>query len=50
MDALERLARDDPVQQRLMADVRRRVGAKLGELDADDRRCATARASTSPAT
>ena len=33
MDALERLARDDPVQQRLMADVRRRVGAKLGELE-----------------
>jgi PAS domain S-box-containing protein len=33
MDALERLAREDPVQQRLMADVRRRVGAKLGELE-----------------
>jgi len=33
MDALERLAGDDPVQQRLMADVRRRVGVKLGELD-----------------
>ncbi len=33
MDALERLARADPVQQRLMADVRRRVGAKLGELE-----------------
>ena len=24
---------EDPVQQRLMADVRRRVGAKLGELE-----------------
>jgi PAS domain S-box-containing protein len=33
MDALERLAREDPVQQRLMGDVRRRVGAKLGELE-----------------
>jgi len=33
MDALERLAREDPVQLRLMADVRRRVGAKLGELE-----------------
>ena len=33
MNALERLAREDPVQQRLMADVRRRVGAKLGELE-----------------
>ena len=33
LDALERLAREDPVQQRLMADVRRRVGAKLGELE-----------------
>ncbi|HEY3634121.1 MAG TPA: PAS domain S-box protein, partial [Caldimonas sp.] len=33
MDALERLVGDDPVQQRLMADVRRRVGAKLGELE-----------------
>ena len=47
---LERLVAGDPVQQRLMADVRRRVGAKLGELELDDRRCATARASTSPAT
>ena len=33
MDALERLIGDDPVQQRLMADVRRRVGAELGELE-----------------
>jgi len=33
MDALEQLAREDPVQLRLMADVRRRVGAKLGELE-----------------
>ncbi|HSC65537.1 MAG TPA: CHASE3 domain-containing protein, partial [Caldimonas sp.] len=33
MDALERLAREDPEQQRLMAEVRRRVGAKLGELE-----------------
>ena len=33
MDALERLTIGDPVQQRLMADVRRRVGAKLGELE-----------------
>jgi PAS domain S-box-containing protein len=33
MDALERLTQGDPVQQRLMADVRRRVGAKLGELE-----------------
>ena len=33
MDALERLTRADPVQERLMADVRRRVGAKLGELE-----------------
>src|SRR3982751_3562255 len=33
MDSLERLVGDDPVQQRLMADVRRRVGAKLGELE-----------------
>jgi len=33
LDALERLASEDPVQQRLMADVRRRVGAKLGELE-----------------
>jgi len=33
MDSLERLARADPVQQRLMADVRRRVGAKLGDLE-----------------
>ena len=27
------LARDDPVQQRLMADMRRHVGARLGELE-----------------
>jgi len=33
LDLLERLAGDDPVQRRLMADVRRRVGAKLGELE-----------------
>ena len=33
LDALERLAREDPAQRRLMADVRRRVGAKLGELE-----------------
>ena len=33
MDALERLAAGDPVQRRLMAEVRRRVGAKLGELE-----------------
>ena len=33
MDALERLTHEDPVQERLMADVRRRVGAKLGELE-----------------
>jgi PAS domain S-box-containing protein len=33
MDGLERLTQGDPVQQRLMADVRRRVGAKLGELE-----------------
>ena len=33
LDALERLARDDVVQRRLMADLRRRVGAKLGELE-----------------
>ena len=33
LDVLERLASEDPVQQRLMADVRRRVGAKLGELE-----------------
>jgi PAS domain S-box-containing protein len=33
MDALERLTGDDPVQRGLMAEVRRRVGAKLGELD-----------------
>ena len=49
MDALERLVGDDPVQRRLMADVRRQVGAKLGELERDDRACATATASTSPA-
>ena len=33
MDALERLTETDPVQRLLMADVRRRVGARLGELD-----------------
>jgi len=33
MDALEQLTAPDPVQRRLMADVRRQVGAKLGELD-----------------
>src|SRR5436190_5756529 len=33
MDALEQLAREDPTQERLMADVRRRVAAKLGELE-----------------
>ena len=33
MNALERLTAADPVQRRLMADVRRSVGAKLGELD-----------------
>ena len=33
LDALERLIAGDPVQQRLMVDVRRRVGAKLGELE-----------------
>jgi PAS domain S-box-containing protein len=33
LNALETLIRDDPVEQRLMADVRRHVGAKLGELD-----------------
>ena len=33
LDALERLAREDAVQRRLMADLRRRVGAKLGELE-----------------
>jgi len=33
MDALEKLTEPDPVQRRLMADVRRQVGAKLGELD-----------------
>jgi len=33
MDALAALAADDPVQLRLLADVRRHVDAKLGELD-----------------
>jgi PAS domain S-box-containing protein len=33
LDALDRLVADDPVQRRLMPEVRRRVGAKLGELD-----------------
>jgi len=33
MDALEQLTEPDPVQRRLMADVRQQVGAKLGELD-----------------
>jgi len=33
LDLLERQADDDPVQRRLMADLRRRVGAKLGELE-----------------
>ena len=32
LDVLDRLIEDDPVHQRLMAEVRRRVGAKLGEL------------------
>src|SRR4029078_10100406 len=33
MDALEQLTADDPEQRRRMAEVRRLVGAKLGELD-----------------
>jgi PAS domain S-box-containing protein len=33
MDALQELTEPDPVQRRLMADVRQQVGARLGELD-----------------
>ena len=33
LNSLERLTSAEPVQQRLMADLRRQVGAKLGELD-----------------
>ena len=33
MDALQELTEPDPVQRRLMADMRQQVGAKLGELD-----------------